>query len=376
MRKELLEPFQFTEGLKIENFAKNQRIYFNCENCKKRVEMYLYYLLKRKNFLCKTCKTKKTNLQKYGSSTPAGNEKIRQKMHSTCLERYGVENAGNSKLAREKAKQTCLKKYGTMSTFASEKIKQKIKQTNLKKYGVEHPAQNESVKRRIKNTWIKNGGAPAQRIDVQQKMHETRFKKNKGKYESEKAKNQRKETMLKRYGVENAFKSKQIQQKIKQTNLKKYGVEVASQSDVAKEHHRKTMQIKYGSTHPYSAHYRYDNYYFDSAWELALWIYAKDHNEEILREPESFEFQHNGKIFKYIPDFKYLGNLIEVKGDHFFEDQKMINPYDRSLDEIANAKYQCALQHGVKFFLKKDIQKYLDYIQSQYGLTYLNNFKA
>lgn len=31
--------------------------------------------------------------------------------------------------------------------------------------------------------------------------------------------------------------------------------------------------------------YNYEGQMFDSSWELALWIYAKDHNEEIERDP-------------------------------------------------------------------------------------------
>lgn len=41
--------------------------------------------------------------------------------------------------------------------------------------------------------------------------------------------------------------------------------------------------------------YLYQNQHFDSSWELALWIYAKDHNEEIEREPCCFEYEFEGK---------------------------------------------------------------------------------
>jgi hypothetical protein len=56
----------------------------------------------------------------------------------------------------------------------------------------------------------------------------------------------RKETCIKKYGVDNPFKSKEIQEKIKQTNLEKYGVEYSFQSENNKEKSKQTMKEKYG----------------------------------------------------------------------------------------------------------------------------------
>ena len=142
-----------------------------------------------------------------------------------------------------------------------------------------------------------------------------------------------------------------------------------------------------------SSRYRYENDLFHSGWELALWIYAKDHNEEIIREPCYFEFEYNHKTNKYYPDFKYKGKLIEIKGNYFYKDhdpsKRMIYPYSRLsrkskpftpkekqyMDDLYEAKHQCGLKNGVEFWNKKEMEPYMEYIDSKYGSSYIAQFK-
>ena len=65
--------------------------------------------------------------------------------------------------------------------------------------------------------------------------------------------------------------------------------------------------------------FTYDNISFDSSWELAIWIYAKDHNIPIEREPVKLSFNFDGKEKHVIPDFRYNGKLIEIKGEHYYD---------------------------------------------------------
>lgn len=60
----------------------------------------------------------------------------------------------------------------------------------------------------------------------------------------------REQTMLDRYGVENAYQSKEIQQKIKDTNMKRFGVENPSSSQKIKQKRRKTFLRRYGVESP------------------------------------------------------------------------------------------------------------------------------
>lgn len=114
--------------------------------------------------------------------------------------------------------------------------------------------------------------------------------------------------------------------------------------------------------------YEEDGINFDSKWELAYYKYCKANNISIVRQPVILEYNYNGMIKKYKPDFEVNGQLLEIKGDHFFENrdviQKMICPYDRSKDDLYEAKHQCMLANNVKILTYKDLKKLhvFDYI--------------
>lgn len=62
--------------------------------------------------------------------------------------------------------------------------------------------------------------------------------------------NKRKETNLKKYGVDTPSKSEIIKHKIKTTNMNKYGCEHTLQNDLVKQKAKSTMIEKYGVEHP------------------------------------------------------------------------------------------------------------------------------
>ena len=113
--------------------------------------------------------------------------------------------------------------------------------------------------------------------------------------------------------------------------------------------------------------YDEDGLKFDSKWELAYYRYCKVNNFQIERQPIILEFTYNDKVKKYKPDFRINGQLVEIKGDHFFENHnkklKMICPYDRSLDDLYEAKHQCMLANNVKILTYADLKeiKVFDY---------------
>lgn len=107
-----------------------------------------------------------------------------------------------------------------------------------------------------------------------------------------------------------------------------------------------------------------------------MWIYAKDHSEEIKREPCCFEYIFEGKKHKYFPDFKYKGQLIEIKGKQFLKkDGTWQNPYNENLSGLYEAKHQCIINNNIMVFFEKDCQKYIDYINLRYGKDYLKQFR-
>ena len=131
--------------------------------------------------------------------------------------------------------------------------------------------------------------------------------------------------------------------------------------------------------------YSFQEISFDSAPEIAFFIYHKDHNIELEYQPNvSFEYAFNGKVHKYFPDFKLGDTLYEIKGDHFFKDGKMVCPYrDKSWTDEQyllecskyEAKHQCMLKNNITILTSKDYEKYISYVESTYGKDFLKQFK-
>jgi len=173
----------------------------------------------------------------------------------------------------------------------------------------------------------------------------------------------------------------QMLDRLYSTNLDLYGDPYYNNSKQAKE----TTFLRYNT---YSISYNY-NYYgirFDSAWELAVWIYCIDHNIPIIREPISFKyFGPNGVTddHDYEVDFMINGKLVEVKGSQFLKpDGTMYCPYTKKkvngrwidmtpkekeyMDDLFEAKHQCGLANGVEFWTKEDCKNYIEYCDINY----------
>lgn len=202
-----------------------------------------------------------------------------QKTAQSKLQRYGDAHYNNS----SQRKQTCLERYGVTSYCATEQIRQQRQETSRRKYGVDHPMQSVVV----------------QQHNQAHRNYEESLKK-------------KAQTMVERYGVPYTLQSKELTQHFENSLVAKYGVRRYAQTC---EYHRQAKK-----------RYEYQGELFDSLPEVALWVYAKDHGEEIVRTPCSFEYEWEGQIHHYFPDFYYRGQLVEIKGNHFFEGEKMINP--------------------------------------------------
>lgn len=109
--------------------------------------------------------------------------------------------------------------------------------------------------------------------------------------------------------------------------------------------------------------YLYDDIYFDSSWEVIVYKYCKENNIDCIYQPDiTFEYEYDGKKHFYHPDFLIDGQLYEVKGDQFFDGDKMIWPYGRTdyLDNLAEAKHQCMIKNNVIILKNVDIKKIKD----------------
>lgn len=302
----------------------------------------------------KTQKFKDTCMKKFGTTSPLGSEQINKQITNTCNERYGGRGF-RSPIIKEKVKQTIEETYGISNLMYSEQIKDKIKATCMNKFGVENVFASDYGKERRKETCIKKYGAEytLQSPQLVEKV---------------------KTTMKERYDNENFINV----EKIKQTKKEKYGDE--NYNNTIK--HAETCNIRYGVDsysqteefmHKRKHKYIIDGLYFDSKPEIAFYIYHRDKHSNITREPKALFYIFEDSQHIYYPDFSINGVLYEIKGNHFFENGKMINPFDRNQDDLYEAKHQCMLENNVTIIT--DCTPYIDYVKTIYGKTYLNQCK-
>lgn len=314
-----MKKFTKEESLSLQSLSENQiktlhsdtRIWYNCTKCGNLVIRRLITYRKDHLQLCPACKME---LHK-GYRNPFSAPDFLDKKKRTFELKYGSYEEGY-KACREKAERTNIEKYGGIAPLQNKVILEKFLKTNNERYGGNSPSQNEIVKQKQIETTLKN------------------------------------------WGFRSSAQNEIVKEKSKQTCLKNFGVETGFLTKKCFDSHSRCK-------------YEFEDERFDSSWELALWVYAKDHNEEIEREPCQFEYEFEGKKHFYYPDFLYKGGLVEVKGPQFFKDDKMICPFDRSQDELFQAKYECMKKNGVKIFSTDEIRVCRDYIKKAYGNDFL-----
>jgi ribosomal protein L37AE/L43A len=220
-------------------------------------------------------------------------------------QKYGVTDIHKIPGVKEKVTKTMNEKFGADSFMESPFFLEKAKKTWLKKYGTENPTKTESVKQKYRDN------------------------------------------MQEKYGVDNAFQAEEVKTKIKETWLKKYGVDNPAKNP---EIHQKDI----GFRKPL-----YEGQRFDSTWELAYWIWCKDHNIKIERCKDCFTLP-SGKV--YFPDFIVDNRIIEIKSDYILS---MMTDSE---------KLKCIESNNIELISDFEIRKYLDYIRKTYGKKYLQSF--
>lgn len=276
-----------------------------------------------------------------------------------------------------------IRKYGSIENAKLE-ISNATKEAIRNKYGVDNSFQAEECKEKIRQTCMSRFGADNYMKTEQGKNRLSDILSNRPKDEIDKSNEKRRQTNLLRFGTDWALQNNDVKSKIKETNLRKYGVENVSQADCVKQKKLQKAREIYGVEHALQCKaifnkvrsvYYYNNEVFDSSWELAFYIYNIDNNKDIIHEPCSFEYVFENKTHFYFPDFLIDGIYYEIKGDQFFDGDKMINPFDRTKDDFINAKYQCMLNNNVIVLREKDMANIINYINNKYGSKYLKSFK-
>ena len=159
------------------------------------------------------------------------------------------------------------------------------------------------------------------------------------------------------------MKNAAVIQKTAQTCIERYGVKSPAQDyDIQK----KTRGV-----------YEYNGIYFRSSWEVAFYIFHEDAKHDVKYTPTAFEYQDaDGTMRKYFPDFSVDGKLYEIKGEQFISKNGTFqNPFDHSKDASSELKRQCMIKNRVQLLRKKDMKKYLEYVNEKYGKDYLKKFR-
>lgn len=223
----------------------------NCSNNFKKS----FRQLKISEGFCNNCckikqkeKTKKKFIEKYGYDNPFKSPEIINKIKKTNFEKYGCENPLQSELVNEKRKQSNMIKYGVPYAIQSKEIRKKISETNLLNYGYENVFKSPECINKIKKTNIIKYGCenPSQNPliinKILQKYHEKSIEAINSIIEK------RKNTTIKRYGVNHQMLLDETKNKIRQTCIKKYGVENPQQNPeiaekASKNSYRKKIYI-------------------------------------------------------------------------------------------------------------------------------------
>jgi hypothetical protein len=179
-----------------------------CDKCgvvkEIKYKLYTSYGYSNGDWLCRSCKLKTNNLEKWGVENTFQLKDIKEKIKKTNLEKWGVENPSQNPEINKKIKES-------ISKLDKKEINKKRIKTVNSKYGVDNISKLKSVKdKKVKNSYKKWG------IDLPIK--------------SEKIKNAIKIKNLSNWGTEHIFSSDLMKDKIRNTNLKKWGFENPSQN--------------------------------------------------------------------------------------------------------------------------------------------------
>lgn len=220
-----------------------------------------------------------------------------------------------------------------------------------------------------------------------------------------KSNDKRQKTLKNKYGVTNNLHIKSVEQKIKdgwtekskKTKQLKYGAyfskekiektnktlieKYGSLENAYKQRYEKiqnVFQSKYGTKYPlmFYSHkkYGFDDNLFDSSWELAYYIWLKDKGISFEYHTQKIEYiGDDGKNHTYFPDFIVNGKIVEIKGDHFFNEKG--EPFNKYTKRSWKAKYDLILQKGGQIFRFEDIKPYLSYVKENYGDGFLKQWK-
>ena len=245
-------------------------------------------------------------------------KKLQYKQRPEILEKIKERNGGigfSSKSSKEKYIKTMNERFGCDYPLQSDELQQRYHDTCNEKFGTDWPSQNTQIKTKIKDSCNAHNGGQG-------------------------------------------FASAKVLEKYNETCKIKYGEGVdASKTYSANCKNRKK--------------YLYDNIVFDSSWELAYYIWLRDHNVTFEFHPK-IQFTYTdkfGKTHKYNPDFLVGEQFVEIKGHQFLnENNELIDPFT---NEICKEKTECLRRN--KIIILSKCEKFIKFVKQNYGRNFIKS---
>lgn len=269
------------------------KIKVSCDLCgkEKEIQYQSYYKQHEKEdfdtcIKCKSIKSKKTMLEKYGVEHALQNEKIMNKAKNTMIERYGVENVANSIEIQEKTKKTIIEKYGVEYITQTKEFKDAAKKTKKEKYGNENFTNFEQIKQTKKEKY------DDEFYNNRQKSIETNLEKYgvENVSQNEEIKNKKIQTCINNYGVNHPLQSDEIIRKIRNTNINKLGVPYPTMSKIVTY---KTYQTNIKNGRWIKVEDRSDFY----KYSLLVYKYTTQNKNKLLENWDGYDYYTNKYIF-------------------------------------------------------------------------------
>lgn len=183
----------------------------------------------------------------------------------------------------------------------------------------------------------------------------------------ESARKKLRDTMIKRYGGY-TLASKELRKKVDATVQAVYGADNIRNSEYYHERYKAFKDRLYKNMKKI---YLLDSIYFDSSWEVAYYIWLRDNNINFVYHPlPGIKYVSEGIEHTYYPDFNVNGQLIEIKGNQFFNKD---GSYKIKSQQDAD-KYNCIIANSI-IYRQKDILQYLKYVHEKYGPSYIKSLK-
>lgn len=114
-----------------------------------------------------------------------------------------------------------------------------------------------------------------------------------------------------------------------------------------------------------TAHYgTYAGFHCDSSYELAVVIYCLEHSIPIVRNTQGFDYEFNGEVHKYYPDFVIKDVYIETKNYWNEQVQSKIDQFPKHL------KYSILYYEDIKPCIEYCVQKYGSRFTELYDRSY------